>query len=340
MAFNTSALVSIIVPIYNVQSYVERCIQSLLQQEHRNIEIILIDDGSTDDSGKICDQYTGDRRIIVIHQKNGGVSKARNKGLSLMHGDYVAFVDSDNFVSPYFISHALAEIQRKEADIVVFDFLHVKNQIKSYPIPDLHKKYEFELMSGDDEIKKLILTDSIPNYMWNKLYKSKLWRNLVFPEKYTYEDLFIWPELINKAKTITYLPESLYYYNQDNLNSLSSAKASLNSFNRYCHFKGLQSHLKILENCFMEGDLEYIIIGKTLKEAIEAIVTEFGNPSLTQSEMDEIIYFISSKRNLIGRKIGFKSAIIAWIVCYCLPIVKIYGKYRYRHKLKKCGVRR
>lgn len=111
MTTDKSPLVSIIVPVYNTQVYLERCIKSLLNQEYPNIEIILIDDGSSDNSLFICEKYQIDDRVVIIHQENSGVSMARNNGLDRARGDYISFVDSDDFVSPYFISHAVGEIK-------------------------------------------------------------------------------------------------------------------------------------------------------------------------------------------------------------------------------------
>ena len=100
-------LVSIIVPVYNTEKYLQKCILSLLDQEYPNIEILLIDDGSTDSSGKICDQFKLNAKVTVIHQKNAGISATRNEGLRLARGEYLAFVDSDDYVHPKFITAPL-----------------------------------------------------------------------------------------------------------------------------------------------------------------------------------------------------------------------------------------
>ena len=118
-------LVSIIVPVYNVEKYLERCIESLLNQTYKNIEILLIDDGSTDCSGAICDKYSKQAR--VFHQANRGVSAARNIGLKYMQGDFVCFVDPDDYISPYLIEKAMDSAIKHNADIVIFDYSCIKD---------------------------------------------------------------------------------------------------------------------------------------------------------------------------------------------------------------------
>lgn len=253
MMTELNPLVSIIVPVYNTQIYLERCIKSLLNQEYTNIEIILIDDGSSDNSLFICERYKKDDRVVVIHQENSGVSMARNKGLDRARGDYISFVDSDDFVSPYFISHAVDKMERCQADIVLFDFYQIKNNKSAIPVPDFHKRYGNELKNGNIDIKKLLIADFIPNYMWNKLFKRSLWDTIRFPIQYKYEDLFILMYILNKAEIIVYLPERLYYYNRDNVGSITSFISIMQPFTRYCHFIALHERYNMLNNVSWGG---------------------------------------------------------------------------------------
>ena len=118
--FEMDKLISIIVPVYNVEKYVAECIESIIKQTYQNLEILLIDDGSTDNSGKICDKYAEkDKRIKIIHKENGGVSSARNLGLDLAQGEYIAFIDSDDFVSNKYIESLYSAIEHKDAEIVL-----------------------------------------------------------------------------------------------------------------------------------------------------------------------------------------------------------------------------
>ena len=111
-------LISVIIPVYNVENYLDECIQSVLQQTYKNLEIILVDDGSTDNSGVICDEYKDkDTRITVLHQKNGGISKARNVGIEYAHGEYIGFVDSDDFIHPQMYELLYAAIHKEQTDV-------------------------------------------------------------------------------------------------------------------------------------------------------------------------------------------------------------------------------
>ena len=124
-------LASIIIPVYNVELYLKECIDSLLNQTYKNIEILIVDDGSTDNSGKICDSYCRDPRVTVFHQSNAGVSVARNFALDQANGEYVFFVDPDDFVEPDFISCSIASLEEKNADLVIFSHTELfENSIK------------------------------------------------------------------------------------------------------------------------------------------------------------------------------------------------------------------
>lgn len=326
-------LVSIIIPVYNVEKYLDRCIQSVLQQSYANIEILLINDGSADQSGKICDNYIGDKRIHVFHQTNKGVSEARNKGLDIAKGEYIAFVDSDDYVSPFFVSHTVKKIQTANADIVLFNFAEIKqNNIVSSESPDL-KKWNKQLQEGSNEICNLLIADCIPNFMWNKLYKRAVWEKIRFPIGYSYEDLLVTVKILKKGVSMTYLPETLYYYERSNVNSISSALASLKPWNRYCHFLGLREHEKI---CKKNKKIFYsIILTKTLQEGIETLITQYGNPSLNTDEVNNVINFIEINRKNPLAKIGTKTVLIGALLMKFPALGKIYSQHRYLRKIKK-----
>ena len=124
-------LISVIIPIYNVENYLAKCVNSVIDQNYKNLEIILVNDGSPDNCGSICDEYAQkDNRIVVIHKKNGGLSDARNAGLKISTGDFITFVDSDDYVNKDFISTLVSLIQDFEADIAISPFIHFKDDEK------------------------------------------------------------------------------------------------------------------------------------------------------------------------------------------------------------------
>lgn len=326
-------LVSIIIPVYNVERYLDRCIQSLLQQEYENIEILLIDDGSKDQSGKICDSYIDDKRVNVFHQINKGLSEARNKGLDIAKGEYIAFVDGDDYVSPFFISHALEKLKTSNADIVLFNFAEIRqDNIVISESPSLIKWHR-QLQKGNNEICDLLLADCIPNFMWNKLYKRSVWEQIRFPVGYTYEDLFTTAKILRETSSIIYLPEVLYYYERGNVNSISSALASLKPWNRYCHFLGLWEHEKICKK--NKKIFRSIILTKTLQEGIETLITQYGNPSLNKDEVNKVINFIKINRKNPLAKMGTKTVLIGELLIKFPTLGKIYSQHRYLRKIKK-----
>lgn len=183
-------LISIIVPVYNVESYLEQCIDSILAQTYKNLEIILVDDGSTDRSGEICDRYAEqDSRIRVVHQVNNGSSRARNAGLEICHGDYLGFIDGDDYVAPDMYRILLDNLRREDADISVCD---------SYAVfPDHIEISEHEnvffAFSGKKAAESLFIRNKtfsggVKRVVWNKLYRRSVFFSengdcVVFPEK-------------------------------------------------------------------------------------------------------------------------------------------------------------
>lgn len=200
-------LISIIVPIYNVGRYLEQCLISILEQTYRNLEIILIDDGSTDTSGAICDSYQkNDDRIKVIHQKNGGLSRARNVGIKLAQGTYLAFVDSDDWIEKDYIEKMYEACKSKEADICVCNFEKVwHNKNKSIPIKaKVYDENVMSIMFGQDCTAMTVA--------WNKLYKKELWKEIVFTPGKIHEDESTTYKVFYKAKRIVVINEILYHY--------------------------------------------------------------------------------------------------------------------------------
>ena len=137
-------LISVIVPVYNVEKYISRCIESIMKQTYKNIEIILIDDGSTDNSGKICDEYSlKDDRINVIHKKNGGLSDARNTGLDIAKGKYISLIDSDDFVSKFFIETLYNTCKNENCEIAICEYERVYEEKEE--ISDLENDNKVEI---------------------------------------------------------------------------------------------------------------------------------------------------------------------------------------------------
>lgn len=199
--------VSVIVPIYKVEKYIKECIESIINQSYKNLEIILIDDGTPDNCGIICDDYSIiDKRIRVIHKKNGGLSSARNAGLDIATGGYILFVDSDDTISTNMIFEMVEVSQKYNADIVCCDF--GINSLKK--CTDSEQK--IYAMSKEQAIINLFDEVGYKFYAWNKLYKSEILKNIRFPEGRIYEDIKTIYLAFKQANNIVYLKKELYAY--------------------------------------------------------------------------------------------------------------------------------
>lgn len=204
--------VSIIVPIYNVRAFLEQTLESIRKQTYRNIEVLLIDDGSTDGSGAICDKYhDADDRFFVFHIENGGVSKARNYGLDRVTGDYVMFIDSDDLVNPKYIQLMLHIAKSTDSRIVTCKFLNGEYYTQS--------AFEEKISTDHPEIVKTILHEYratsryAHNGVWAGIYKTSLTKGLRFTsDLYIGEDTLYFYQMFKRAGSLTFINEGLYYY--------------------------------------------------------------------------------------------------------------------------------
>ena len=204
-----TSLISIIVPVYNIEKYLRKCIDSLINQTYHHIEIILVDDGSTDNCGIICDEYAKkDSRISVFHKDNGGQGSARNLALDICKGDYIMFVDSDDYVESDFCETALKTVLEKKVLCVSFGYYEIRNNIKN----ELATRYP-RYLNAEDAIERLIrLDDIIYNLPWNKIFHRQLFDAVRFPEGKIYEDQGVIYKLFSNAKSIYVSNDLLYNY--------------------------------------------------------------------------------------------------------------------------------
>lgn len=204
-------LVSIIVPIYNVEKYLSRCVESLLAQSYKDTEIILVDDGSTDSSGWVADCFAKNHHNIhVIHKQNGGLSNARNIGLRYATGKWVAFVDPDDYVDKSFIAILLQLAQTNNADIATCSYYSVRLDGE---IKESSSKWTNQTMTGNEAINDMFAYKR-SNYIWQNLFRIDLFYNndIVFPEGREYEDISTKVKTLYFADKIAFTNEKLYYY--------------------------------------------------------------------------------------------------------------------------------
>lgn len=203
-------LVSVIVPVYNVENYLRKSVDSIRNQTLTNIEIILIDDGSTDASGEICDELAlVDERIRVIHKENGGVSEARNVGVQQARADFIGFVDADDYIDEMMYERLYDEIIQEEADLAYCNFYHVDGN---------HMRSDYSYESGKvvlerlNLVNNLLTSNNISVHLWTKLYKKEIAIKHKFPVGKTHEDAaFLIPYVLDCKKAVGIM-EPMYYY--------------------------------------------------------------------------------------------------------------------------------
>lgn len=199
-------LISVIVPVYNVEKYLKRCVESILRQTYKNFELILVDDGSTDSSGEICDRYMEiDNRIKVIHKYNGGLSSARNAGLDTMCGEFLTFVDSDDFVSERYLEVLYGIIKKYGVSISQVAFERGDKDLFS------QKQSQRKIVKVCRNIGMYSNRD-VKTTVWAKLYHRKIFETIRFPLDKIYEDEFVTYKAIAFANCIAVSSENLYYY--------------------------------------------------------------------------------------------------------------------------------
>ena len=217
-------LVSIVVPVYNSEKYISSCVNSVLIQSHQNLQIILIDDGSTDSSSSICDGYLiKDRRIIVKHKNNGGVSSARNVGIKLSVGKYICFLDSDDIYHPKFIETMVLNAEKHNADMVVCNYKTFLNDNEC----DCAKfENKISILKADDVAENIICNDKFGGYPFNKLFLTSIVKGISFKENISFkEDMVFCLEYVENVYTCIYLDDPLYYYR------INQSGASRGAFN-------------------------------------------------------------------------------------------------------------
>lgn len=242
------AKISVIIPIYKVEKYLSRCVESVMNQTYRNLEIILVDDGSPDRCGEICDDYAKkDSRITVVHKKNGGLSSARNAGLDVATGDYVGFIDSDDYIDLQMYEKLCDALQSHDADMSICNYAYVAEESDSCQDKEiLYSPIVTEVLTPEQAYQKIDPSwNGYSFYVtaWNKLYKRGLFENLRFKEGFINEDEFLVHHMFAQCQRIAVIDDVLYMYVQRG-GSITNVKVSLKSldgvyafYDRYAFFK-------------------------------------------------------------------------------------------------------
>lgn len=204
-------LISMVVPIYKVPEYIHKCLDSVISQSYHNLEIILVDDGSPDECGKICDEYASkDSRITVIHKENGGLSDARNAALDICKGEYVTFIDSDDYISSDYVEYLYDLLKNTDAELSICDFEYVSKtgkQFRNCNFDGIIKK-----MTQKEALAELCKGFLFTNSAWGKLYLTEHFKDIRYPKGYLFEDIPTTYKLFLKCNRIVFGRQAKYYY--------------------------------------------------------------------------------------------------------------------------------
>lgn len=278
-------MITVIVPVYNVEKYLSKCIESIINQTYSDLEIILIDDGSTDRSGEICDEYQKkDNRIKVIHKKNGGLSDARNWGLNIATGKYIAFLDSDDWIDKDLYKQLYNLINKYNSDIAICNFKNAYSEDIELIYSDKEEVY-----SNVQALEKIYSEQYLQMIVaWNKLYRAEIIKDKRYPVGKIHEDEFLTPILLERANKIVYTNSELIYYRQTP-NSIMNSKFNIK---RLDYLYSVDNRIKL----FKEKKLDYLY-SKALGEKVTAIINFYYKTK--KSDLEEKSLIIEKLNNTL-----------------------------------------
>lgn len=332
----SETLITIIVPIYKVEPYIRKCVESIIAQTHKRIEVFLVDDGTPDNCGAICDEYARiDNRITVIHKKNGGVSSARNVALDAATGEYLMYVDGDDWVEPDFCETALRIALENDAQVVSFAYNMVYADSNGTITGKKNKRVPSKtgFMEASEAVRHLILRDFvIYNFVWNKLFRRSIWDNVRFPEGRAWEDQAVTYMIIIKAGRVFVSDAVLYNYAQHHESIMGSMMNNPQTI--IDRFTIWNERLSRIRQYSPENERFQLM------QVTDSAITGFMyiRPDSEYSYiLNEMGNFLSTNRNCLLHCDGkLKAKIKLWIYYYCRPLLFMI---RYGREAKKLLIR-
>lgn len=285
-------LISVIIPAYNVEKYLAKCLNTVLEQTYKNLEIIIVDDGSADNTGKICDEYAEkDSRIKVIHKENGGVSAARNDAIDIATGEYITFVDSDDLISNDYCEKMLTEILNNDAEVSI---CMVKRFVEGEEF-QIEPNENVNVYTAEETIYNLMSVSNFYDYACGKMYLRTLFDGIRFPLGRRYEDSATNYKLYSAANKVVVIEEELYYYltrpdsfveskytsSKQNDNYLLIEERTEFLINRFPHMKEMlnagyiRNALTLIERTYLSGDRE--LMNSEIIEKVEKRIRDILN---------------------------------------------------------------
>ncbi len=297
MKNNDTALVSVVIPIYNVEKYLRECVDSVLAQTYTDLEIILVDDGSPDNCGKICDEYAAkDRRVKVIHKENGGQSDARNAGIDAAHGEYIFFVDSDDYIEREAVEELIKAAEKSKADIVFYNAVSI-NEATSYKTESMIHSLEYPISPGTDVLTMALQHKDFFSAVCLNFYNAGFFKKngFRFKKRIYFEDFLLHVLAYIRSERVCYLKKSLYYYRIRNNSAMTSEPEDR-------HFNGLLSCIatfrKEIKSCSDKKRIKALEL--SILHAADLYMFEFSRLKIskTKSKTRELGYLRCVERQL------------------------------------------
>ena len=266
-------LISIIISVYNVENLLDKCLHTVTGQTYGSLEIILIDDGSTDASGRICDEWAKkDSRICVLHKVNEGLAKARNDALKIANGDFIGFVDPDDWIDNNMFEVLLSTLKKYSADIVICGFEEVLNGVKKDKISN-----GFRIYNRQEALRELILDKDMQSYCWNKLFRKECMVENPFPAVKRISDLCGMHKFFQKAKTVVHLNRKLYHYIRRE-NGLVTVDGKIETAIDYCIAQQYRYDDLLLEEEEIRSEIQkrYLAVLESVQRIFYAYFKETG----------------------------------------------------------------
>lgn len=312
-----SALISIVVPVYNVEGYVRRCFESVTNQTWKDFEVIVIDDGSMDKSGEICDEYAQkDTRFKVFHQSNQGIGKTRLGGIKKAVGEYVVWADADDWLEPSLLERLVKCIREKKSDIVVYGAANVNNKV-------ITSKILWKDLTIDGWRRETIISGQ--SVVWNFMSKRSLYEDVNLPEAVhlSGEDGYLTITLFFKAKSVSYINKVLYFHFVDNPNSVTH---TMNAKKYYAHCY-LWNYRREMAQMYDPLKIDYCAV-RALSNGVKAFCLSLAVPELDEVQLKEIDSILqhNSMQSIKGR---YRDRFLAWcLLAHKWMIPRFYGHWK------------
>ncbi len=325
-------IISVIVPIYKVERYLEKCIQSIQDQTLKDIEIILVDDGSPDRCGVICDEFAqNDSRITVIHKENGGVSSARNLGIRIANGEYIGFVDGDDWIDKDMYEVLYDGILKTNAEVAICGYrIEHEGNITQFVKND----GKTIVYTKEEAVRKILIDEEIHSFTWNKLIKKELFIDFESPKLYYHQDYASTFILFDRAKKIVMCRKAKYTYN----NNDGSTCFNLSPLRLYHSFLALQIRQKFIEENYT--DLTELNLARLFTHGIIALHSMVRTNVYKTTLREEYATLCLSINNNLSRilknsKLALRVKIYCWLVTKCPSGYIVICKIDFFKKLRK-----